>query len=284
MMGDVPVGVFLSGGLDSSIVAAIAARYYAEKGERLSTFSVGMKGSPDLIAARRVAEYLDTDHHERIYTADEALAALAPAVRAIEHFDPTLVRSAVPNYLLAEMTSRHVKVVLTGEGADELFAGYNYYRNFADLGELQGELIRTVEGLHNLNLQRCDRVTMAHGLEARVPFLDRKFIALALRLPAAWKVASEGAPEKRLLRQAFRGWLPVELLWREKAQFGDGSGAASVLTEAAERLVSEAEFRRHANEVDPPLRTLEELAYFRIWSEHLSGVRPEDTVGRFATA
>jgi asparagine synthase (glutamine-hydrolysing) len=125
---------------------------------------------------------------------------------------------------------------------------------------------------------------MAHGLEARVPFLDREFIALALRLPAAWKVAGEGAPEKRLLRDAFRGWLPTELLWREKAQFGDGSGAASVLTGAIERVVSEAEFRRHADEVDPPLRTAEELAYFRIWSEHLSGVRPEETVGRFATA
>jgi asparagine synthase (glutamine-hydrolysing) len=284
MMGDVPVGVLLSGGLDSSIVAAIAARYYAEKGERLATFAVGMKGSPDLVAARMAAEYLDTDHHERVYTADEALAALDPVVRSIEHFDPTLVRSAVPNYLLAEMASRHVKVVLTGEGADELFAGYSYYRNFADLGELQGELIRTVQGLHNLNLQRCDRVTMAHGLEARVPFLDREFIALALRLPAAWKVAGEGAPEKRLLREAFRGWLPTELLWREKAQFGDGSGAASVLTGAIERVVSEAEFRRHADEVDPPLRTAEELAYFRIWSEHLSGVRPEETVGRFATA
>jgi asparagine synthase (glutamine-hydrolysing) len=124
---------------------------------------------------------------------------------------------------------------------------------------------------------------MAHGLEARVPFLDRKVIALALRLPAAWKVAGEGVPEKRLLRQAFSGWLPDELLWREKAQFGDGSGAAGVLTEAVERLVSEAEFREHADLVDPPLRSREELAYFRIWSEHLSGVRPERTVGRFAT-
>jgi asparagine synthase (glutamine-hydrolysing) len=284
MMGDVPVGVLLSGGLDSTLVAAIAARYYAEHGERLSTFAVGMNGSPDLLAARMAAEYLGTDHHERVYTADEALAAVAPVVRAIEHFDPTLVRSAVPNYLLAEMTSRHVKVVLTGEGADELFAGYTYYRNFADPGELQGELIRTVQSLHNLNLQRCDRVTMAHGLEARVPFLDREFIALALRLPPAWKVAGEGAPEKRLLRQAFRGWLPDDLLWREKSQFGDGSGAASVLTEAVERLVSEADFRKHADEVDPPLRTREELLYFRIWSEHLSGVRPEETVGRFATA
>jgi asparagine synthase (glutamine-hydrolysing) len=284
MMGDVPVGVFLSGGLDSTLVAAIAATEYAERGQRLSTFAVGMHGSPDLVAARRAADYLGTDHHERLYTREEALAAVEPAVRAIEHFDPSLVRSAVPNYLLAEMTARHVKVVLTGEGADELFAGYSYYRDFADPDALHDELIRTVRGLHNLNLQRCDRVTMAYGLEARVPFLDREVIALALRLPAGWKAAGDGVPEKRLLRVAFSGWLPDDLLWREKTQFGDGSGAAAVLTRAVERTVSEAEFREQADVIDPPLRTREELAYFRIWSQHLRGVRPEQTVGRFATA
>jgi asparagine synthase (glutamine-hydrolysing) len=284
MMGDVPVGVFLSGGLDSTLIAAIAARHYAERGNRLLTFAVGIDGSADLLAARAAAAYLDTDHHERVYTAEEALAAVPPVVRAIEHFDPSLVRSAVPNYLLAEMTARHVKVVLTGEGADELFAGYSYYHELADPDELHDELLRTVRGLHNLNLQRCDRVTMAHGLEARVPFLDRTVIRLALRLPAAWKVAGDGVPEKRLLRQAFSGWLPAELLWREKAQFGDGSGAAAVLTEAVERQVGEAEFAEEASAVDPPLRTREELAYFRIWREHLAGVRPEETVGRFATA
>jgi asparagine synthase (glutamine-hydrolysing) len=284
MMGDVPVGVFLSGGLDSSLIAAIAARHYAEQGECLQTFAVGTEGSPDVGAARQVAEYLGTSHHERLYTGEEALAAVAPVVRAIEHFDPSLVRSAVPNYLLAEMTARHVKVVLTGEGADELFAGYSYLRDFTDPDELHAELMRTVAGLHNLNLQRCDRVTMAHGLEARVPFLDRQVIALALRLPAAWKVASDGVPEKRLLRLAFRGWLPDQLLWREKSQFGDGSGAASVLTNALERSVSEEEFAEEATALDPPIRTRDELAYFRIWERHLKGVRPERNVGRFATA
>lgn len=284
MMGDVPVGVFLSGGLDSSLVAAIAARDCAEQGQRLPTFAVGTEGSPDVLAAREVAEYLGTDHHERLYTSEEALSAVAPVVRAIEHFDPSLVRSAVPNYLLSEMTARHVKVVLTGEGADELFAGYSYLRDFTDPDELHAELTRTVEGLHNLNLQRCDRVTMAHGLEARVPFLDRQVIALALRLPAAWKVAGDGVPEKQLLRLAFRGWLPDELLWRKKTQFGDGSGAASVLIDTVEHGVSEEEFAEEADVVDPPIRTREELAYFRIWQEHLEGVRPERNVGRFATA
>ncbi|MFZ0043535.1 MAG: asparagine synthase (glutamine-hydrolyzing), partial [Solirubrobacteraceae bacterium] len=284
MMGDVPVGVFLSGGLDSTLIAAIAARYYAQRGQRLMTFAVGTEGSADILAARQAAEHLGTDHHERLYTAEEALQAVAPVVRAIEHFDPSLVRSAVPNYLLAEMTARHVKVVLTGEGADELFAGYSYLRAFSDPEELNDELIRTVRGLHNLNLQRCDRVTMAHGLEARVPFLDRQMIALALRLPAQWKLAESGVPEKRLLRQAFAGWLPEPLLWREKSQFGDGSGAASVLTDVLEEGISESEFAAEADALDPPLRTREELAYFRIWRDHLRGVRPECNIGRFATA
>ncbi|MDQ4049354.1 MAG: asparagine synthase-related protein, partial [Actinomycetota bacterium] len=284
MMGDVPVGVFLSGGLDSAIVAAIAAREAAARGERLRTFAVGTDGSADLLAARVVARDLGTEHRERVYTAREALAAVEPVVRAIEHFDPSLVRSAVPNFLLAEMTARHVKVVLTGEGADELFAGYEYLRGFSDPERLHAEITRTVEGLHNLNLQRCDRVTMAHGLEARVPFLDREVIAFALRLPAASKLAGPGEPEKRLLREAFSGWLPDDLLWREKSQFGDGSGAASVLTTAMEETVDEAELEHERHAVDPPIRTREELAYFRIFSEHLPGVRPEHTVGRFATA
>jgi len=285
MMGDVPVGVFLSGGLDSTLIAAIAARYLAERDQRLPTFAVGLEGSPDVVAARQAAAYLDTDHHERIYTATEAVEAVAPVVRAIEHFDVSLVRSAIPNYLLAEMTAEHVKVVLTGEGADELFAGYQYFHeDFSDPDELHDELVVNLNGLHNLNLQRCDRVTMAHSLEARVPFLDRAVIRLVLGLPAAWKTAGDGVPEKRLLRQAFAGWLPEELLWREKAQFGDGSGASSVLTEAAESQVTEAELAAQAAEVDPPLRTREELAYYRIWREHLPGVRAEQTLGRFATA
>jgi asparagine synthase (glutamine-hydrolysing) len=186
--------------------------------------------------------------------------------------------------MLSEFTAEHVKVVLTGEGADELFAGYEYMREFHDPEELHDELVRTVEGLHNLNLQRCDRVTMAHGLEARVPFLDRVVIDHALRLPAAWKVASPRQPEKRLLRQAFEGWLPHELLWRDKAQFGDGSGAASVLTQPFTDSISETELEDERHQIKPALRTREELAYFRIWREHVGEVRPERTLGRFATA
>jgi asparagine synthase (glutamine-hydrolysing) len=284
MMGDVPVGVFLSGGLDSSLVAAIAARWYERRGERLKTFAVGLEDSPDLLAARAVAEHLGTEHHERLYTAQEALDLVPEVVRVIESFDPSLVRSAVPNYMLAEFAARHVKVVLTGEGADEIFAGYDYLQEFATEADLHEELVRTLEGLHDLNLQRCDRVTMAHGLEARVPFLELDMISLGLSLPAGWKLAGRDQPEKRLLRLAFDGWLPHDFLWRKKAQFGDGSGAASVLQERMENTVTPEDFERDKDLIDPPLRTREELAYYRIFAEALGEVRPNRTVGRFATA
>ena len=215
MMGDVDVGVFLSGGLDSSLVAAIAADYLRARGKRLQTFAVGTEHSGDLLAP----------------------ILPPPASTATDNqLDPSLVRSAVPNYMLAELAAQHVKVVLTGEGADEIFAGYPYYhRDFPEPGDLHDELVRTIEGLHNLNLQRTDRVSMAHGLEARVPFLDREVIAFGLHLPAGWKVAGPDHPEKRLLRQAFDGWLPEELLWRTKEEFGTGSGAQEVLTAPSRR-------------------------------------------------
>jgi asparagine synthase (glutamine-hydrolysing) len=281
MMGDVPVGVFLSGGLDSSLVAAIAARCAQRRGRKLQTFAVGTEESADLAAARAVAEHLGCEHVEVRYTAAEALESLPNVVRAIESFDPGLVRSAVPNYMLARTTRQHVKVVLTGEGADELFAGYDYMREFTEPAALHAELERTVRSLHNLNLQRCDRVTMAHAVEARVPFLDRHVIAWALRAPPA---AKQGEPEKRLLREAFLGWLPDELLWRQKAEFGDGSGARDVLSQAVEASVSDAEFEAERGAVDPPLRTKEEVAYYRVWREHLHGISAERTLSRFARA
>lgn len=283
MMGDVPVGVFLSGGLDSSLIAAIAARYARRHGKRLKTFAVGLPDSPDLAAARSVARHLDTEHHERVYTAEDALMVLPEVVRVIESFDPSLVRSAVPNYLLAQLTAQHVKVVLTGEGADELFAGYEYLHTIEGEQGLHSELVRTIEGLHNLNLQRCDRVTMAHGLEARVPFLDLGVIELGLSLPAGWKLAGPEQPEKRLLREAFSGWLPDEFLWRKKAQFGDGSGASSVLQREARESVSESEFHTERATASPPLRTREEAAYFRIFRRHFDGILPRQILGRFAT-
>jgi asparagine synthase (glutamine-hydrolysing) len=284
MMGDVPVGVFLSGGLDSSLVAAIAARYLAERGLKLKTFAVGTPESPDLAAARLVADHIGSEHYETTYTQAGAVESLPTVVRAIESFDPGLVRSAVPNFMLARFTAQHVKVVLTGEGADELFAGYDYMRDFSDPAALHEELERTIKALHNLNLQRCDRVTMAHSLEARVPFLDREVIKWGLSLPPDVKVAGPGQPEKKLLREAFDGWLPDELLWRDKAEFGDGSGARDVLSDAVSEDIDDDEFESERFAVEPPLRTKEELAYYRIFNEHLDGVRAEVAISRFARA
>jgi asparagine synthase (glutamine-hydrolysing) len=174
-------------------------------------------------------------------------------------------------------------VVLTGEGADELFAGYSYYDEFRDEGALQEELVRSVESLHSLNLQRCDRVTMAHGLEARVPFLDTHMIELGLALPESAKLVGPDRPEKYLLRTAFDGWLPHDVLWRGKIQFGDGSGAADVIKKRAAESVNDEELAELADQVSPPLRTTEEAAYYRMFRDCLPTVQPEKTISRFAT-
>jgi len=288
MMSDVGVGVFLSGGLDSALVAAVAARVAAERGERLPTFAVGTSASSDLAAARKVAEHIGSDHHEIVVTADALGAALDEAVEVIEHFDPALVRSAVPNLLLAHEASKTVKVVLTGEGADELFAGYSYVHTpeFADPEALHAELVRSLEQLHGLNLQRCDRTTMFYGLEAREPFLDAALVRCALNLPPEWKQRNGGRPEKALLREAFTGWLPEDLLWRGKEQFGDGSGAGTVLAALAAARVAAAD---PDAPVSPPkdcwpLRSDEEVVYHEIWLRHFAGLRPDVTLEPFATA
>jgi asparagine synthase (glutamine-hydrolysing) len=284
MMADVPIGVFLSGGLDSSLVAAIMARHAAETGRRVRSFAAGVDGSTDLRAARRVADHLGLEHHERVYDADEILDVLPQVVRSMEAYEPSLVRSAVPNYLLAELAANQVKVVLTGEGADEIFAGYDYLRDYTDADELRDELVRSILGLHNLNLQRCDRVTMAHGLEARVPFLDRDVIAVGQRVPIGWRLPGAEGQEKRILREAFEGWLPDDVLWRRKEQFGDGSGTAVVTSKLAKELVPEADWESRTVPGLPPPRSREELAYQRIFAGHLDGVRAGRLLGRFATA
>jgi asparagine synthase (glutamine-hydrolysing) len=285
MMADVPVGVFLSGGLDSSVVAAILARESRALDPRATvhSFAAGTEGSTDLAAARVVAQALGLEHHERVYTDQDVVDVLATVVEATESYEPSLVRSAVPNYLLSEMAARHVKVVLTGEGADELFAGYHHLR---ELGEdaLREALLDGVETLHHLNLQRCDRVTMAHGLEARVPFLAREMLAVAQRIPIGWKLLGEDGQEKRLLREAFGGWIPDAILWRRKEQFGDGSGTADAMDRVVESLVPDADWADVRIDGLPPARTREELAYQRIFAEHLGGIRAEQVLGRFATA
>jgi len=288
-MADVPVGVFLSGGLDSSIVAAVLARLAARDrpGEKVHSFAAGTAGSSDLAAARLVAAHLGLEHHERVYDDDDVVDALPEVVRVIESYEPSLVRSAVPNFLLAELAARHVKVVLTGEGADELFAGYHHLRDLTD-EDLEIALVEGLEVLHHLNLQRCDRVTMAHGLEARVPFLARELVSVAQRIPVAWKSlgpdGQEQAQEKALLREAFAGWLPEEILWRRKEQFGEGSGTVDVMARQAARLVPEDDWADRTPAGLPPARSREELAYQRVFAAHLGGIRVERVLGRFATA
>ena len=280
MMADVPVGVFLSGGLDSNLVAAIAARYAERQGKTLYSFAIGSPDSPDLAAARQVAKLLGTEHHERLVSREETHDLLEEVIRCIESYDPSLVASAIPNYLLSELAARHVKVALTGEGADEIFAGYEYLHALVDQDDLHDELVQTVRSLHGLNLQRADRVTMAHGLEARVPFLDLDLIELGLALPAEWKVTGPDGVEKRLLREAFEGWLPQDLLWRKKAQFGEGSGARAALKTHAE--IDEESFSPEEEGLFAP-RSAEEALYRRIYAKHYPAAVAERTMSRFAT-
>ncbi|MBC3190601.1 asparagine synthetase B [Pseudonocardia sp. C8] len=287
MMSDVGVGVFLSGGLDSALVAAIAAQESRARGVQLPTFAVGTAESGDLLAARKVAAHIGSDHHEVVVTPAEIGEALDHAVEVIEHYDPALVRSSVPNLILAREAAKEVKVVLTGEGADELFAGYPYLHtdDYADPDTLHAELVRSLEQLHHLNLQRCDRTTMYFGLEAREPFLDSGLVRTALALPPEWKQRTDGRPEKAILREAFEGWLPEDLLWRGKEQFGDGSGAGTVLAELAERKAAAA--RPEDPDRPPhswPLRSTEEILYHGIWQSHFAGIRPDRVLGAFAEA
>lgn len=229
LMSDVPVGAFLSGGLDSSLVAALARPHVDE----LHTFAVGVEGSPDLEAARTVARHLDTFHHEYMLDAGEVAEHLPGIIYMLESYDQDLVRSAIPCYFTARLAADYVKVVLTGEGADELFAGYAYYKDIADPETLRNELRRSVRALHNINLQRVDRMTMAHSIEGRVPFLDLEVIELAQTIPSHLKLYRDTAgrvTEKWILRKVAEDLLPAEVVWRDKEQFDEGSGTVDLLT------------------------------------------------------
>jgi asparagine synthase (glutamine-hydrolysing) len=235
MVADVEVGSFLSGGLDSSLIAALAAR---AKNGQLKTFSVGIEESPDIRAARRVADHIGSEHYQLTFTAEDLAAALPHVIYHLESADVDLVRSAIPTHFATTLARRHVKAVLTGEGADELFAGYAYHHAYANAPrELADELTRSLTSMHNINLQRVDRMTMAQGLEARTPFLDRELIDFAQSIPAALKmrITDEKAgttTEKWILRKACEDLLPDDLVWREKAQFDEGSGTVDTLQEA----------------------------------------------------
>jgi asparagine synthase (glutamine-hydrolysing) len=242
-----------------------------QESEQLHSFAVGMEGSDDLKAARKMADLLGTRHHERIYTEDEMLAVLPKVIYHLESFDPALVRSAIPNWFLAELASKFVKVILTGEGADEIYAGYDYLDSFHGAQQLQGEMIDITIALHNTNLQRADRISMAFGLEARVPFLDVRSVALGLGLPPAWQFQRD-RPAKFLLRQAFAEDLPEEIVNRPKQKFSVGAGSSNVISRRADREISDVEFQKELNGLlsrwDYELPNKEGLYYYRILRQY----------------
>ncbi|HOK53398.1 MAG TPA: asparagine synthase B [Armatimonadota bacterium] len=262
LMSDVPIGVFLSGGLDSSIIAAIAVKHKPG----IHTFSVGMEDSEDRKYALMVSDYLGTEHHEKVYTLDDMLNALPDVIYYLESYDAALVRSAVPNYFLAKLASQYVKVVLSGEGADELFSGYHYLKEI-NRSELNQELLEITEALHNTNLQRCDRMTMAHGIEGRVPFLDVDLLRFSATIPVDLKLGPDDT-EKWILREAFKGRLPDEIVYRRKSKFSEGAGSSLALSMVAEMEITDKEFECERELPDGHvLANKEELMYYRIFQQ-----------------
>lgn len=250
LMSDVPHGVLLSGGLDSSLTAAVAAKRVGElHGARavsdLRAFSIGLASSPDLAASKTVAASIGVTHEPVTYTAEEGIDALREAIWHTETFEVTTIRAAIPMMLLARhIRSSGVKMVLSGEGADELFGGYLYFRLAPSAAALHEELVRKLDQLHFYDCLRANKAMAAWGVEARVPFLDRDFVDLAMRIRAEDKQPTDARAEKHILREAFTGWLPHEMLWRRKEQFSDGVGLgwADALAAHADRQVSEREF------------------------------------------
>jgi len=240
LMTDVPYGVLLSGGLDSSLVAAVAARYARHRIEdndtteawwpRLHSFAIGLDGSPDLAAAEVAAKGLGTVHHGFTYTFQEGLDAIPEVIRHIETYDVTTIRASTPMYLLARrIKAMGVKMVLSGEGSDEIFGGYLYFHKAPDARAFHEELVRKLDALHQYDCLRANKSMMAWGVEPRVPFLDIGFIDVAMRMDARAKMVGGGADgrrriEKAVLREAFAGYLPDAILWRQKEQFSDGVG------------------------------------------------------------
>ncbi|MCI6799155.1 MAG: asparagine synthase B [Spirochaetia bacterium] len=285
LMSDVPYGVLLSGGLDSSIIAAITQKFSKKRIEsdskeaawwpQLHSFAVGLEGSPDLVAAQKAADYIGTVHHEVHFTIQEALDALPDVIYYIETYDITTVRASTPMYLLARVIkSMGIKMVLSGEGSDELFGGYLYFHKAPDAKEFHEELVRKMSKLHLYDCLRANKSLMAWGVEGRVPFLDKEFIDTAMSLNPSDKMnirLSDGKQrmEKWILRKAFEDMLPEEICWRQKEQFSDGVGYnwIDTLKKMTEEKVSDAEFARRENRfpVNPP-KTKEEYYYREIYS------------------
>ena len=292
MMSDVPYGVLLSGGLDSSIVSAIAQLNAAKRVEdeqqspawwpQLHSFAVGLKGSPDLIAAKKVADQIGTIHHEIHFTVQQGLDALSDVIYHLETYDVTTVRASTPMFLMArKIKSMGIKMVLSGEGADEIFGGYLYFHKAPDAKEFHQETVRKLERLHQFDCLRANKSMAAWGVEARVPFLDREFLDTAMSIAPEAKMCGNGKIEKHILREAFEGYLPDEILWRQKEQFSDGVGYSWIdsLKDYAEEAVNDIEMRRAS--VDYPINTpdtKEGLLYRKIFEARFSSNSAAATV------
>ena len=282
LMSDVPYGVLLSGGLDSSVISAIAERYSEMRIEnnsqtkaywpRLHSFAVGLKGAPDLAKARMVAEHIGTVHHEINYTIQEGLDAIRDVIYFIETYDVTTVRASTPMYLLARVIkSMGIKMVLSGEGADEIFGGYLYFHKAPDARAFHEETVRKLSKLHLYDCLRANKSLSAWGVEGRVPFLDKEFLDVAMRTNPKAKMCPGITMEKRIVREAFSDMLPDEIVWRQKEQFSDGVGYSWIDT--LKQITAEAvsdEQMAHAAErfpINPP-KNKEEYYYRSIFAEH----------------
>ena len=252
LMSDVPYGVLLSGGLDSSVTSAIAKKYAQKRVEsddtseawypQLHSFSVGLEGSPDLAAAQKVADYIGTIHHEIKFTIQEGLDAIKDVIYNIETYDITTIRSSTPMYLMARVIkSMGIKMVLSGEGADEIFGGYLYFHKAPNAKEFHEETVRKLDKLHMYDCLRANKSLMAWGIEGRVPFLDKEFIDVAMRLNPQDKMINGERMEKWIIRKAFEDMLPESVAWRQKEQFSDGVGYSWIdtLKEVVDKEVSD---------------------------------------------
>jgi len=274
--------VLLSGGLDSSIVSAVAKKFAPKRIEtqdkseawwpQLHSFAVGLEGSPDLASARKVAEHIGTIHHEINFTVQEGLDAIRDVIYHIETYDVTSIRASTPMYLLARVIkSMGVKMVLSGEGADEIFGGYLYFHKAPDPKAFHEETVRKLSKLHLYDCLRANKSLAAWGVEGRVPFLDKEFMDVAMRLNPKEKMVTKERMEKWVLRKAFEDYLPQSIAWRQKEQFSDGVGyswidnlKALTAKEVSDEQLKNAKFRFPIN--PPPSK--EEYFYRSIFSEH----------------
>ena len=282
MMSDVPYGVLLSGGLDSSVISAITESFAEHRIEtggrskawwpRLHSFAVGLKGAPDLIKARKVAEHIGTVHHEINYTIQEGLDAIRDVIYFIETYDVTTVRASTPMYLLARVIkSMGIKMVLSGEGADVIFGGYLYFHKAPSAEEFHKETVRKLSKLHLYDCLRANKSLAAWGVEGRVPFLDKEFLDVAMRTNPAGKMCPGSTIEKRIVREAFADMLPEEVAWRQKEQFSDGVGYSWIdtLKQITSEQVSDEQMAHAAERfpINTPL-CKEEYYYRSIFEEH----------------